>query len=166
MKKDIFVGLVILIWSPVYLQPACDFSPQVPRRGLAPNGFSEPEFLNYKVPKNSFQGINSARPGSLACRYDNPIPTRLLVPIDCFKIPALQSYRRGPALPVGLILGSRTLNSAAKMPSLRYKCLHASCSIVYGTVFSQACRKSIDRLCQFHKFLLKMLKIFLKDYFN
>jgi hypothetical protein len=24
----------------------------------------------------------------LACRYDNPIPTRFLAPIDCFKIPA------------------------------------------------------------------------------
>ena len=24
----------------------------------------------------------------LACRYDNPIPTQFLAPIDCFKIPA------------------------------------------------------------------------------
>ncbi len=26
---------------------------------------------------------------SLAARYDNPIPTRFLAPIDCLKIPAL-----------------------------------------------------------------------------
>ncbi len=45
---------------------------------------SEPEFL-----KNRFQGVNSARLCSLAGRYDNPIPTRFLAPIDCLKIAAL-----------------------------------------------------------------------------
>jgi hypothetical protein len=34
-KKVILVGLVLFIWGPV-----CDFSPQVHRRGLAPNVFS------------------------------------------------------------------------------------------------------------------------------
>ncbi len=38
---------------------------------------------------NRFQGINSASLCSLAGRYDNPIPTRFLAPIDCLKIPAL-----------------------------------------------------------------------------
>jgi hypothetical protein len=28
---------------------------------------------------------------SLTGRYDNPIPTRFLAPIDCLKIPALES---------------------------------------------------------------------------
>jgi hypothetical protein len=32
--------------------------------------------------------MNSASLFSLAGRYDSPIPTRLLVPIDCLKIPA------------------------------------------------------------------------------
>jgi hypothetical protein len=36
MKKVILVVLVIFIWGPVYLQSACDFSPQVPI-GLATN---------------------------------------------------------------------------------------------------------------------------------
>jgi hypothetical protein len=39
-------------------------------------------------PRTRFQGINSANLCSLADRYDNPIPTRFLAPIDCFKIPA------------------------------------------------------------------------------
>ncbi len=39
-------------------------------------------------PKNRFQGTNSARLCSLASRYNNPIPTRFLAPIDCLKIPA------------------------------------------------------------------------------
>ncbi len=39
-------------------------------------------------PRNRFQGINSASQCSLAGRYDNPIPTRFLAPIDCLKIPA------------------------------------------------------------------------------
>ncbi len=33
-------------------------------------------------------GINSCSLCSLAGRYDNPIPTRFLAPIDCAKIPA------------------------------------------------------------------------------
>ncbi len=36
----------------------------------------------------------SSRPArlcSLAGRYDNPIPTRFLAPIDCYKIPAQDS---------------------------------------------------------------------------
>jgi hypothetical protein len=40
--------------------------------------------------------INSASLCSLAGRYDNPIPTRFLALIDCYKIPALiisQLYR-------------------------------------------------------------------------
>jgi hypothetical protein len=40
-------------------------------------------------PRNRFQGINSASLCSLAGRYDNPIPTKFLAPIDCLKIPAL-----------------------------------------------------------------------------
>ncbi len=40
-------------------------------------------------PRNRCQGINSASLCSLAGRYDNPIPTRCLAPIDFLKIPAL-----------------------------------------------------------------------------
>jgi hypothetical protein len=39
-------------------------------------------------PRNRCQGINSASLCSLAGRYDNPIPTRCLAPIDFLKIPA------------------------------------------------------------------------------
>jgi hypothetical protein len=35
--------------------------------------------------------MNSASLCSLAVRYDNPIPTRFLAPIDCLKIPALDA---------------------------------------------------------------------------
>jgi hypothetical protein len=48
-------------------------------------GRPESEILNLKEPKNRFQGTNSARLCSLACRYDNPIPTLCLAPIDCLK---------------------------------------------------------------------------------
>ncbi len=40
-------------------------------------------------PRNRFQGMNSVSLCSLAGRYDNPIPTRFLAPIDCLKIPSL-----------------------------------------------------------------------------
>ena len=43
-------------------------------------------------PRNRCQGINSASLCSLAGRYDNPIPTRCLAPIDFLKIPALISH--------------------------------------------------------------------------
>ncbi len=39
-------------------------------------------------------GIDSARLGSPAGRYDNPIPTtRFLTPLDCSKMPALDLVR-------------------------------------------------------------------------
>jgi hypothetical protein len=40
-------------------------------------------------PRNGLQGMNSASLCSLAGRYNNPIPTRCLAPIDFLKIPAL-----------------------------------------------------------------------------
>jgi hypothetical protein len=39
-------------------------------------------------PRNRCQGINSASLCSLAGRYDNPIPSRCLAPIEFLKIPA------------------------------------------------------------------------------
>ena len=48
-----------------------------------------PNFLTFKEPKNRFQGTNSTRLCSLAGRYDNPVPTRFLAPMDSLKIPAL-----------------------------------------------------------------------------
>jgi hypothetical protein len=47
-----------------------------------------PYFKTFMGPRNRFQGMNSASLCSLAGRYDNPIPTRFLVPIDCLKIRA------------------------------------------------------------------------------
>jgi hypothetical protein len=41
-----------------------------------------PNFKTFKETKNRFQGTNSARLCSLAGRYDNPIPTRFLAPIN------------------------------------------------------------------------------------
>ncbi len=56
----------------------------------------------------------SSRPArlcSLAGRYDNPIPTRFLAPIDCYKIPARYS------LPVSKELVDK--NHAAEEPASR-----------------------------------------------
>jgi hypothetical protein len=58
------------------------------QRGLVSSILS-PNFHTFKEPKNRFQEINSASVFSLVGRYENPIPTRFLAPIDCFKIPAL-----------------------------------------------------------------------------
>ncbi len=52
-------------------------------------------FKTYKEPRNRFQGIDFASLCNPASRYDNPIPTRFLVPIDCSKIPALYCCSRG-----------------------------------------------------------------------
>jgi hypothetical protein len=61
---------------------------------LAPN--QSPDFLTFKEPKNRFQGTSSARlctVCSLMGRYDNPIPTWFLAPVDCLKIPAQVSFQ-------------------------------------------------------------------------
>ncbi len=50
-------------------------------------------FHTFKEPKNRFQGTNSTRLCSLAGRYDNPIPNRFLVPIDCLKKQALDFFQ-------------------------------------------------------------------------
>jgi hypothetical protein len=42
---------------------------------------NSPNILTFKEPNNRFQGTNSGR-------YDSPIPTRFLAPIDYIKIPA------------------------------------------------------------------------------
>jgi hypothetical protein len=52
---------------------------------------AEPEFLNSEAQENRFQGTKSASLCSLAGRHGNPIPARFLAPIDCLKIPALDS---------------------------------------------------------------------------
>ncbi len=44
--------------------------------------------LHVMEPRNRFQGTNSASQCSLAGQYNNPIPTRFLVPKVCLKIPA------------------------------------------------------------------------------
>jgi hypothetical protein len=51
-------------------------------------GPPEPEFLIFKKPRN--RPRESVPPDYVAWRgrYDNPIPTRFLAPIDCLKIPA------------------------------------------------------------------------------
>jgi hypothetical protein len=41
-------------------------------------------------PRNRFRGIDSDSLYSLAGRYENPIPTWFLAPIECSKIPALE----------------------------------------------------------------------------
>ena len=43
----------------------------------------------FMEPRNRFLGMNSASIRSLAGRYDSPIPTHFIAPINCFKIPAL-----------------------------------------------------------------------------
>jgi hypothetical protein len=55
--------------------------------GWGGEGIKRRYFSTCKEPRNPFQGIDSASLCSLAGRYDNPIPTRFLVPIDCSKIP-------------------------------------------------------------------------------
>jgi hypothetical protein len=45
---------------------------------------TEPAFQTFMEPRNRFQGMNSASLYSLVGRYDNPVPTRCLAPIDFF----------------------------------------------------------------------------------
>jgi hypothetical protein len=49
-------------------------------------------------PRNRCQGINSASLCSMAGRYDNPIPTRCLAPIDFLIIPAEHAAANFPTI--------------------------------------------------------------------
>jgi hypothetical protein len=57
-------------------------------------------------PRNRFQGMNSVSLCSLAGRYDNPIPTWFLAPIDCLKIPAQRLHSQAELVPLNRFLGS------------------------------------------------------------
>jgi hypothetical protein len=49
--------------------------------------FRAQSFKPFEEPRNLFQGINAASLCSLAGRYDNPIPSQFLAPIEYLKIP-------------------------------------------------------------------------------
>jgi hypothetical protein len=68
-------------------------------------------------PRNRFQGMNSASLCSLAGRYDNPMPTQFLVPIDCLKIPSLATQPGGIGS-LELILGRTYLRRSYYSVSL------------------------------------------------
>ncbi len=76
----------------------------IPPRFLAPIDFSKIPALSssvqtFKESRNRFQRITSASPWSSLAgrgRYDNPIPTWILAPIDCLKISALASRYDNP----------------------------------------------------------------------
>ncbi len=63
--------------------------PHLKMENLIPVILQIRHFWTFMEPRNRFQGMNSASLCSLVGRYDNPIPTRFLAPIDCLKIPAL-----------------------------------------------------------------------------
>ncbi len=49
------------------------------------SAYQSSNFKTFEEPKNRFQGINFPSLFILAGRYDNPILTRFLATIDCFK---------------------------------------------------------------------------------
>ncbi len=55
-------------------------------------------FKLFRSPIIDSNGTDSAKLRSLAGRYDNPIPSRFLAPINCLKIPAL-SWELAPPTP-------------------------------------------------------------------
>ncbi len=71
-------------------------------------------------PRNRFQGMNSASLCSLAGRYNNPIPSRFLAPIDGLKMPA--QYTRTQCVRGGGVWGHwrggglRQINTCRKVP--------------------------------------------------
>jgi hypothetical protein len=48
--------------------------------------------LTFKEPMNRFQGIDSVSQCSMAGRYGKLIPTRILAPINCYKISHTSCY--------------------------------------------------------------------------
>jgi hypothetical protein len=67
-------------------------------------------------PMNSFQGMNSASLCSLVSRYENPIPPRFQVPIDCLKIPAL-----GEGAKMRYSLGNSSVFSRKETSTVQYE---------------------------------------------
>jgi hypothetical protein len=73
--------------------------------------------------RNRCQGINSASLCSLAGRYDNPIPTQCLAPIDFLKIPALGDGDKGIEIVYGEEKNILYCAEAAKAEQ-KYPCMY------------------------------------------
>jgi hypothetical protein len=92
---------------------------------------TETVFLNFDGATNQLAGIDPARLCSLAGRYDNPIPTRFLAPIDCSKIPA-QYYIPSPLFfnPYFFYLRSTVTLTSSKILYEKYSInLHSTVNI-------------------------------------
>ncbi len=74
-----------------------EFDPS-PREDKRKRNKYEPVFLNVYGAQESIPRHYSTSLCSLASRYDNPIPTQCLAPIDFLKIPALYTLPRGNLL--------------------------------------------------------------------
>ncbi len=70
-------------------------------------------FETFKEPKNRIQGANSARLCSLAGRYDSPIPTRFLAPIDCLKIQHRIRVQKDPDFGIGYAFSQTLIPGSA-----------------------------------------------------
>ncbi len=93
---------------------------------------SESVFLNVFGAQESIPRNNSASLCSLSGRYDNPIPTPFLAPIDCLKIPALVWFGQKSLLHPYVCKGkSYTFQTLIPM------CPFFSCLFVFVSVYAQ-----------------------------
>jgi hypothetical protein len=99
-----------------------------------------PNFKTFKESKNRFQGTNSAKLCSLAGRYNNPILTRFLAPIDCLKNsstgPVFVNLLKSPGIDSQPLPLSRTT-----MQNITWKQLSYSC-------YSSQMRYSLDEISE------------------
>ncbi len=94
---------------------------------------------------SSHQGIFSASLCSLAGRYDNPTPTRFLVPTDCLKIPAqVDSCTPVSGWEHVLQKGSHDLNNFATCTQLWFSIFTeiSTVSVVINVLSSDFCPKA------------------------
>jgi hypothetical protein len=78
------VSVLLLLDVPLLQQHVLPLYMSVLQQPVLP---LDPRIFKRMEPRNRFQGMNSASLCSQAGRYDNPIPTRCLAPIDFLKIP-------------------------------------------------------------------------------
>jgi hypothetical protein len=77
--------------------------------------------------------MNLASLCSLAGRYNNPIPTRFLAPIDCLKIPALAGQYENP-IPTRFVAPIDCYKIAAQNVSVKTPLSLLFCKLYKGNV--------------------------------
>jgi hypothetical protein len=102
--------------------------------------------------------MNSASLCSLAGRYDNPIPTRFLAPIDCLKIPAQTTVTRNIVQYLNTVI--HTIERKPDKNTLMLVCCYSQWQAIRPFII---CNCNCNLICKSFRFEIESIEWVNKD---